>query len=167
MNYEKKYLKYKSKYLNYKTQFGGNNRFTLIIKRRYDNTYYWYNYYIIDNLKPSNIYTFEICLGDAAESVGKSFFVDSRDSITCDNIVAYYFDQTMLKTSDGGYVGINWPKKLSEPIFRGTLDDENKKYRLENMPKFGEKILEIKMKKENKEIFFPYNPNELLRINFD
>ncbi len=141
MNYEKKYLKYKSKYLNYKTQFGGNNRFTLIIKRRYDNTYY-----IVDNLKPSNIYTFEICLGDVAESVGKSFFVDSRDSITCDNIVAYYFDQTMLKTSDGGYDGLNWPKELSEPIFRGTRDDENKKYRLENMLKFGEKILEIKMK---------------------
>ena len=106
-------------------------------------------------------------MGDAAESVGKSFFVNRIDSITCDNIVAYYFDQTMLKTSDGGYVGINWPKKLSEPIFRGTLDDENKKYRLENMPKFGEKILEIKMKKENEEILFPYNPNELLRINFD
>ncbi len=165
MNYEKKYLKYKSKYLNYKTQFGGNNRFTLIIKRRYDNLYYWYDYYIVDNLKPSNIYTYQKCLEDPAESVGKRS-VTLWDSITCDNIVVSYFDQTVLKTSDGAYPGLKWPINISEPIFKGSQDDENQKYRLENMNKFGEKILEIKIKKENKEISFPWN-SELLRINFD
>lgn len=167
MNYEKKYLKYKSKYLKYKTQLGGYNRFTLIIKRRYPQAEYWYNYYIVDNLKPSNIYTFEIESGDGTVSAGKSFFVDKRDNINCDNIVAYYFDQTMLKTSDGGYVGLNWPKKLSEPIFRGTQDDENNKYRIDNINKFGEKIYEINMLRMKKKILLPIEPNELSRLNFD
>ncbi len=116
MNYKNKYLKYKSKYLKHKTQFGGN-RFTLIINciPPFDMYYYFYKYFIVDNLKPTNIYTFD----------------SSIPWIPCDNIVAYYHGQTDLQTSDGGYDELSWPKRITDPIFRGTQDYENNNYRLE------------------------------------
>jgi len=154
MNYEKKYLKYKSKYLKYKTQFAGNNRFTLIIKRRYINfchDCYWYIYFIVDNLKPSNIYTYD----------------KNRVSwVPRDNIVAHYYDQTMLKTTDGAYPGIEWPTEISKPVLTCSKDYENNDYRLKNIKKFGDKMLEIKKKKDNEEISFHSNYDEL-EINFD
>ena len=153
MNYEKKYLKYKAKYIKYKIQFGGINRFTLIIKRRYipdeyGMPYYNYDHFIVDNLKPENIYSFD---------KEERFFPKGYD-----NIVARYFDQH-LEYPNGLKVvpEIIWPEGLM------WYEIVNKNYRLENVHKFVEKIDEIKKKKKEGQMTFPINHNELLKINFD
>ena len=108
--YKQKYLKYKSKYILLKTQFGGDNRFKIIIKRISDSSY---NYFIIDLHKPDDIYTFE-----------------QNELYTYPNIVGFH--------TTGGL--FEWPINLDSGGVKDTPLDNNYNYQQEHIKKFTDNI---------------------------
>jgi hypothetical protein len=139
--YKQKYLKYKQKYIELKTQFGGVNRFKLIIKRKPESGlhfyYYFYNYFIIDNQKPEDINTFT---------------KENNKIYTYANIVGF-------QTSGGLF---QWPKKIYSSGFKDK--DNNYNYQQEFENKFIDKIHETF---ETRRQEFPFEYDKVLEIDFD
>jgi hypothetical protein len=141
--YKLKYLKYKAKYTKLKTQFGGENRFTLIIKRKYQSGYhfhdYAYNFFIIDNQKPADIDTFTLE----------------------QNIIYTYANIVGFKTMSGLF---QWPIKFNSGWVKGSSRDNNYKYQQEYEKKFMDKINETY---DTRKSDFPFNYEAILEISFD
>jgi len=139
--YKQKYLKYKSKYILLKTQFGGDSRFKLIIKRKIESGHhfsdYSYNYFIIDLHKPDDIYTFE-----------------QNELFTYPDIVGFH--------TTGGL--FHWPINLDSGGVENTSRDNNYKYQQKHIEKFTDNI--DQKNKDDKESF-PKDYVKVIEFSFD
>ena len=139
--YKQKYLKYKAKYLQYKAQFGGVDRFTLIIKHHFDDKQQRWNYYIVDNEKPSDIETFD------------PKYVDKDLATKYPNIVC---------RADSASPALIWPTKYDSDWVKESDRTKNYNYQKEHEQKFMKNFMDMKPPNPG----LPYYDN-LLVITFN
>lgn len=139
--YKQKYLKYKAKYTKLKTQFGGVNKFTLIIMNHFLDKQRWV-YFIADNDNPPNIETF-------GKQIIPDEFAKQYPNIVC--------------RADSATPSLIWPKKLDSDFGIDSSRTINYEYQQTHQQKFMNKIF-VEWKPPNPSL--PINDN-LLVITFN